>query len=102
MEGNGDHTATEEKDLTNVAKSHATSIDRGGYEEELNEIRKIWKTIKREQKEKRELQKEKGLWAQAEWCCRCKIMTKFLNEQCVTKYCQHNRCYYCRNFNETE
>ena len=36
----------------------------------------------------------------AEWCCRCKKMTDFFEENCVTQYCQHKRCHYCRDFNK--
>lgn len=76
IEDDDDHTATGVKsknkmskragndhNVTYVVKSHAASSGRRGHEGELDGIRDLWENIKLEQKEKRELLKEKGRWA---------------------------------------
>jgi hypothetical protein len=54
---------------------------------------------KRAEKTRRQLEEGVISRVEAEWCCRCKMMTDFVEEKCIQQYCEHRRCHYCRNFN---
>ncbi len=58
--------------------------------------------LQRAEKTKRQLEEGVVSRVEAEWCCRCKIMTDFFEEKCVTQYCEHRRCRHCREFNRVE
>ena len=58
--------------------------------------------VQRAEKMKRQLEEGVIIRVQAEWCCRCKMMTEFFEEKCVTQYCEHRRCRYCSDFNRVE
>ena len=55
--------------------------------------------LKRAEKRKRDLEGGVISHVVAKWCCRCRVMTSFLEKKCVTPYCEHRRCPRCRNFN---
>lgn len=55
--------------------------------------------LKRAEKTKRQLEQGVISRVEAEWCCRCKVMTSSFQEKCLTQYCEHRRCPCCRDFN---
>ena len=71
---------------------------------DLGMLRDLCHSYKVQRAEKMKRQLEEGVISrvQAEWCCRCKTMTDFLEEKCVTQYCEHRRCRGCRDFNRVK
>jgi len=68
---------------------------------DLDMIRDLCYSYKQQRAEKTKRQLEEGVISrvEAEWCCRCKMMTDFVEEKCIKQYCEHRRCYCCRDFN---
>jgi len=68
---------------------------------DLDMLRDLCSSYKQQRAERTRRQLEEGVISrvEAEWCCRCKMMTVFVEEKCVKQYCEHRRCHYCRDFN---
>jgi len=71
--------------------------------EELDQLRDLWKTFQQQQADKTRKRLDEGVISrlQAEWCCRCKSTTKFWEGECIGRYCRHERCHNCCNFSAT-
>ena len=99
-----------------TARSEYEAMTRGGNDQtvrsivdcgtrssdwDLGMLRDLYYNHKLQRAETTKRQLEEGVISrvEAEWCCRCKMMTSFSGEKCVTQYCQHRRCSYCRDFN---
>ena len=71
---------------------------------DLGMLRDLCHNHKLQRAEKTRRQFEEGVISrvEAKWCCHCKMMTDFFEGKCVTQYCEHKRCHYCRDFNRVE
>ena len=80
----------------NIADRDATPSDL-----DLDMLRDLCYKYNQQRAEKTRRQLEEGVISrvEAEWCCRCKMMTDFVEKKCVKQYCEHRRCHYCRDFN---
>ena len=68
---------------------------------DFDKLRGLCYSLKQQRVEQTKRQLEEGVISriEAEGCCRCKMMTNFSEEKCVTQYCEHRRCRDCRDFN---
>ncbi len=82
-----------------IVDCDATPSDR-----DLGMLRDLCHSYKLQRAEKTKRQIEEGVISrvEAEWCCRCKMMTDFFEEKCVTQYCEHRRCRDCHDFNSVK
>lgn len=89
-------TMTRGEDSQSVVNSDSTPS-----EWDIGKLRDECQIYKLRRAEKTEKQLEDGVInrVKAEWCCRCKVTTDFIEEKCIMQYCEHRRCCNCLNFN---
>jgi hypothetical protein len=63
------------------------------------DVRRVWKILKEQRRKvmREKQQKETVSSVQTTWCCKCYCLTESSTlDWCVEKFCQHNRCWRCR------
>lgn len=94
--GKGRETTIRTDTVAQLSADHLTTSS----DLELDESRDLWNKYKQSRADKIEKELEAGVVSRvkAEWCCRCRVTTKFSEGKCVERYCEHEQCDHCRNF----